>query len=106
MTTVNEASRSTLEQVSGLYDIAEYMNDDELTTALEFIAKIIMKPDIPLHVVTTELVRMQAIAAKMAFKATWLTNVDKSSREKKNLYYTAAAEIDKVCATLKYLTKG
>ena len=97
---------TTLEQVNGLYEIADYMQDEELTEALEFIAKLILKPDIPIKVATVELVRMQAIAAKMAFKATWLTNVDKSSREKKNLYYTAAAEIDKVCQSLKYLTKG
>ena len=97
---------TTLEQVSDLYEIAEYMDDPELTTALEFIAKIIFKPDVPIQVVTVELVRLQAIAAKMAMKATWMANVDKSDRARKNLYYTAAAEIDKVCATLKYLTKG
>jgi hypothetical protein len=97
---------TTLEQVNDLYEIAEYMDDPELTVALEFIAKVIFKPDVPLQVVTTELVRLQAIAAKMAMKATWMANVDKSDRAKKNLYYTAASEIDKVCATLKYLTKG
>jgi hypothetical protein len=97
---------TTLEQVNDLYEIAEYMDDPELTIALEFIAKVIFKPDVPLQVVTTELVRLQAIAAKMAMKATWMANVDKSDRAKKNLYYTAASEIDKVCATLKYLTKG
>lgn len=97
---------TTLEQINDLYEIAEYMNDPELTTALEFIAKIIFKPDVPVNVVTFELVRLQAIAAKMAMKATWMANIDKSNRAKKNLYYTAAAEIDKVCSTLKYLTKG
>lgn len=97
---------TTLEQVNDLYEIAEYMNDPELTVALEFIAKVMFKPDVPIQVVTVELVRLQAIAAKMAMKATWMANVDKSDRAKKNLYYTAAAEIDKVCATLKYLTKG
>ena len=105
MTTTSEASKSTLEQVSGLYDIAEYMNDEELTTALEFIAKIIMKPDIPLHVVTTELVRMQAIAAKMAFKATWMVNVDKGNREKKNIYFTAHEAINDLVSALKYIVR-
>ena len=97
---------ATIQQIDGLYEIADYMQDEELTQALEFIAKIILKPDIPVQVAMVELVRLQAIAAKMAFKATWLTNVDKTQKEKKNIYYTAAAEIDKVCATLKYLTKG
>lgn len=97
---------TTLEQINDLYEISEYMNDPELTVALESIARLITRPDAVMSVATVELVRLQAIAAKMAFKATWMTNVDKSSREKKNIYYTAAAEIDKVCQSLKYLTKG
>jgi len=97
---------TTLEEVNGLYEISEYMDDKELTSALEFIAKVIMKPDIPISVVTVELVRLQAIAAKMAMRATWMANVDKSDRAKKNLYYTASAEIDKLCQSLKYLIKG
>jgi hypothetical protein len=97
---------TTLEEVNGLYEISEYMDDKELTSALEFIAKVIMKPDIPINVVTTELVRLQAISAKMGMRATWMANVDKSDRAKKNLYYTAASEIDKLCQSLKYLIKG
>lgn len=81
------------------------MKDDELSQALEFIAKIILKPDIPPHVATIEIVRLQAIAAKMQMRATWLTNVDKSDRSKKNIYYSAAAEIDKVVAALKFILK-
>lgn len=96
---------TTLEQVSGLHEIADYMKDEELTQALEFIAKIILKPDIPPHVATIEIVRLQAIAAKMAMKATWMANVDKNDRAKKNLYYTAAAEIDKTVAALKFILK-
>ena len=96
---------TTLEQISGLYEIADYMQDEELTQALEFIAKIILKPDIPPHVATIEIVRLQAIAAKMAMKATWMANVDKSDRSKKNIYYTAAAEIDKTVAALKFILK-
>ena len=99
-------TQTTLEQVNDLYEIAEYMDDPELTQALEFIAKVIFKPDIPVNIVTVELVRLQAFAAKLSLKATWMANVDKSNRAKKNLYYTAAAEIDKVCSSLKYLTKG
>jgi hypothetical protein len=100
------SENSTLEQVNGLYEIAEYMQDEELKVALEFIAKIILKPDIPLAVATVELVRLQAIAAKLSLRATWMANVDKTDRAKKNIYYTAAAEIDKLCSSLKYLVKA
>lgn len=91
--------------VSGLSEIAEYMEDEELTTALTFIAKTILKPDIPMNVVTVEIVRLQAIAAKMSLKATWMANVDKSDRGKKNLYYTAAEAINNLVSALKYTTR-
>ena len=96
---------TTLEEINDLYEIAEYMDDKELTGALEFIAKVILKPDIPVNIATTELVRLQAIAAKVAMRATWMANVDKSDRSKKNLYYTAAEQINLFCQTLKYYIK-
>lgn len=96
---------TTIDMVNGLAEIADYMKDEELTTALTFIAKIIIKPDIPLNVATVEIVRLQAIAAKMALKATWMANVDKSDRGKKNLYYTAAESINNLVSALKYITR-
>ena len=101
----SENSKTTLEQINGLAEIAEYMNDEELTTALTFIAKVIVKPDIPMNVATIEIVRLQAIAAKMAFKATWMTNVDKNDRARKNIYYTAAESINDLVSALKYITR-
>ena len=100
-----ENNSTTIDMVNGLAEIAEYMEDEELTTALTFIAKIILKPDIPLNVATVEIVRLQAIAAKMALKATWMANVDKSNRGKKNLYYTAAESINNLVSALKYITR-
>ena len=100
-----EQNKTTIEMVNGLSEIADYMQDEELTAALTFIAKIIIKPDIPLNVATVEIVRLQAIAAKMAFKATWLTNVDKSDRSKKNIYYTAAEAINDLVSALKYIIR-
>jgi len=97
--------KTTIEQINGLAEIAEYMEDEELTTALTFVAKLIIKPDIPLNVATVEIVRLQAIAAKMSFKATWLTNVDKGDRAKKNIYYTAAEAINNLVSALKYITR-
>ena len=100
-----EQSKTTIEMVNGLSEIADYMQDEELTAALTFIAKIIIKPDIPLNVATLEIVRLQAIAAKMSLKATWMANVDKSDRGKKNLYYTAAESINNLVSALKYIIR-
>jgi predicted S18 family serine protease len=96
---------TTIDMVNGLAEIADYMEDEELTIALTMIAKLIVKPDIPINVAHVEIVRLQAIAAKMAFKATWMANVDKSDRGKKNLYYTAAESINNLVSALKYITR-
>ena len=97
--------KTTLDMVNGLSEIADFMKDDELTDALVMIAKLIIKPDIPINVATIEIVRLQAIAAKMSFKATWMANVDKGDRAKKNIYYTAAQSINELVSALKYITR-
>ena len=91
--------------VNWVAEIADYMDDQELTDALTFIAKVILKPDIPLNVATVEIVRLQAIAAKMSFKATWMVNVEKGDRAKKNIYFTAAEAINQLVSALKYIIR-
>ena len=81
------------------------MQDEDLTTALTMVAKLIIKPEIPIQVATVEIVRLQAIAAKLALKATWIANVDKENRAKKNIYYTAAEAINNLVSALKYITR-
>lgn len=98
-------NKTTLESINGLAEIADFMQDEELTTALTFIAKVILKPDIPLNVVAVEIVRLQAIAAKMAFRATWMVNVEKGNREKKNIYFTAHEAISDLVSALKYIAR-
>jgi hypothetical protein len=97
--------KTTLEMINGLSEISDYMEDEDLTTALTMIAKLIIKPDIPIQVATLEIVRLQAIAAKLSLKATWMANVDKNNRAKKNIYYTAAESVNSLVSALKYITK-
>ena len=97
--------KTTLEMINGLSEISEYMEDEDLTTALTMIAKLIVKPDIPIQVATLEIVRLQAIAAKLSLKATWMANVDKANRAKKNIYYTAAEAVGDLVSALKYITR-
>jgi predicted S18 family serine protease len=101
----NNENRTTIDMVNGLSEIADYMKDEELSQALTFIAKAIVKPDIPINVVTLEIVRLQAIAAKMSLRATWMANVDKGDRAKKNLYYTSAEAINSLVSALKYIAR-
>jgi hypothetical protein len=105
MTEQIQPTGTTLDMVNGLTEIADYMQDEELTTALTMIAKLIIKPDIPVQVASLEIVRLQAIASKMSFKATWMANVDKSDRAKKNIYFTAAESINNLVSALKYIMR-
>lgn len=98
-------SKTTIDMINGLSEIADYMQDEELTSALTTIAKLIVKPDIPMNIATLEIVRLQAIAAKMSFRATWMANVEKGDRAKKNIYFTAASAINELVAALKYITR-
>ncbi len=91
--------------VNGLAEIADFMEDEELTIALTMIAKLIIKPDIPMPVAAIEIVRLQAIAGKLALKATWMANVDKNNRAKKNIYYTAAEAVNNLVSALKYIMR-
>ena len=98
-------NKTTIEAINWVQEIADFMEDEDLSNALATVAKLIIKPDIPLQVATIEIVRLQAIATKMAFKATWLTNVEKGDRAKKNIYYTAAEAINNLVSALKYITR-
>ena len=97
--------QTTLEMINGLSEIAEFMEDQELNIALTMIAKLIIKPDIPAPVASIEIVRLQAIAGKLALKATWMANVDKNNRAKKNIYYTAAEAVNNLVSALKYIMR-
>jgi hypothetical protein len=41
----------------------------------------------------------------MAFKATWMVNVEKGNREKKNIYFTAHEAISDLVSALKYIVR-
>jgi hypothetical protein len=97
--------QTTIEMINGLSEIAEFMEDEELNVALTMIAKLIIKPDIPMPVAAIEIVRLQAIAGKLALKATWMANVDKNNRAKKNIYYTAAEAVNNLVSALKYIMR-
>ena len=97
---------TTLEMIDDLHKIAVYMDDEQLTQALTFVAKVILNPDIPQDVLSVELSRMQAIAMKLSLMAAWHTNVDKTDRAKKNFYYTASEQLNLLCQSLKYSVRS
>ena len=73
MTQQNESGQTTIDMVNGLAEIADYMQDEELTVALTMIAKLIIKPDIPPHVASLEIVRLQVKIMPLLFVPIFIT---------------------------------
>lgn len=100
-------------KVTELNDISEHMSDEDLDTALAYVVKLVANPDVPIFKVPALIVKLQAIAALCQIKAKHYQiyggGVDAQSKklasEKKNMYYTVSAEIDKLVAALKYYSK-
>lgn len=100
-----ETTVELLNKVNGFNEIAEYMQDEELTNTLALVAKLISKPDVPAVVGVELIVKLQAYSAKFAMLASWYTNVKKDERAKKNIYYSAKESTDRLVDALKYVVR-
>jgi len=97
-----------IEEVSKVND---FLDEELVTDALNDIVKLAVRKDVPDAVARSLIVRLQALAATFAIRATFYTTMNKGragsvENQKKNLYYTLSAESDKVANALKYLVKG
>ncbi|AYB70927.1 hypothetical protein SEA_YABOI_90 [Streptomyces phage Yaboi] len=112
MTTPNEENPLILiSRISEFQEIHEFMEDEDLDKALHYVIKLMMKPDVQNPLKAQQLIiQLQAFAAKFAMLATIYSTIKKDragtpNNNKKNIYYTAAAELDKVVQSLKYSFK-
>lgn len=104
---MSEERKSTLElvsQVQEFMDMHEFMEDEDVDTALAYIIKLIAKPDVPATKVPELIVKLQAISAKCGMLARYHQDIGKNSK-KKNVYYSMRDNIDKLVAALKYYVK-
>lgn len=92
-------------EVGEFTEIADYMNDEHLTEVLGLIVKLIGQPDIPATAAIPLIVRLEAMSAKFSMQASYYTNIDKSDRTKKNLYYSIVDATRRLVDALKYTTK-
>ena len=92
-------------EVSEFTEISDYMNDEYLTEVLGLIVKLISQPDIPATAAIPLIIRLEAMSAKFAMQASYYTNVNKSDRAKKNLYYSIVDATRRLVDALKYTTK-
>jgi hypothetical protein len=92
-------------EISEFSEISDYMNDEYLTEVLGLIVKLISQPDIPATAAIPLIIRLEAMSAKFAMQASYYTNVNKSDRAKKNLYYSIVDATRRLVDALKYTTK-
>jgi hypothetical protein len=96
---------TTLESVQALVDLNDYIDDPDLTEALETLVKLISKPDVPHAVLGPMIVKLQAISGKLKMMAAVETHLYKKDRARKNLLYSVCDVIDSTVQALKYLVK-
>ena len=92
-------------EVSEFTEISEYVNDDHLTEVLGLVIKLIAQPDIPASAAVPLIIRLEAMSAKFNMEASYYTNINKSDRAKKNLYYSITDSTRRLVDALKYTTK-
>ena len=93
-------------EVSEFTQIADYMDDEHLTEVLGTIVKLMAQPDIPATAAIPLIIRLEAWSAMFSTKAAYYTNIDKSDRAKKNLYYSIAESSRRLVDALKYTTRS
>ena len=94
-------------KITEFNDMSEFMQDKDLDKALEFVIKLILKPDVPAAKAPELIVQLQALSAKFAMLARHYTTLEKGgdAAKKKNIYYTANDAVDKLVDALKYSAK-
>jgi len=96
-----------ISQVTEFNDLSEFMQDKDLDKALEFVVKLVMKPDVPAAKAPELIIQLQALSAKCAILARYYTTFEKGveASKKKNAYYTMSDSLDRLVDALKYSAK-
>jgi hypothetical protein len=103
---------SIIEQVSELTilnDVKTELNDPYIDQALDYVVKLIEKPDDPALMAKAAplIVRLQALAVACNTKGKYYQcfGTGKDDANKKNMYFTIGDGLDKLVAALKYYIK-
>ena len=99
-----------LSKVQDLMDLCDFMDNPDLTDAMELALKCIAKPDMPAAVARTALLKMQGLAFQFRMQAATFTyiNSGKAGTEqnvKKNVYFAVSEQCHELAQTLKYLAR-
>lgn len=99
-----------LSKVQDLMDLSDYMDNPDLTEAMELALTCIAKPDMPAAVARKALLKMQGLAFQFRMQAATYTylNTGKAGTEqnvKKNIYFAVSEQCHELAQTLKYLAR-
>ena len=95
-----------INEVSEFTEVSEYMDDVNLTEVLGLVVKLVAQPDIPANVAIPLIIKLEGMSAMFSTKAAYYTNIDKSDRAKKNLYYSITESTRRLVDALKYTTRS
>jgi hypothetical protein len=77
-----------ISSITEFNDISEFMQDKDLDKALEFVVKLILKPDVPSVKAPELIVQLQALSAKFAILARHYTTLEKGTEASKKKIFT------------------
>jgi hypothetical protein len=104
---MSDTTLEIISQVTEFNDLSEFMQDKDLDKALEFVIKLVMKPDVPSAKAPELIIQLQALSAKFSVLARYYTTFEKGGEasKKKNAYYTMSDCLDRLVDALKYSAK-
>lgn len=93
-----------LQQAPNFKEISDFLEDDNVTLGLSYMAKFATSPDIQDQSLLRLIPQLQAIAGVCGVNAKAYQTIKKTApnaANKKNLYYTLSEEFDKLVMALK-----
>ena len=93
-----------LEKAPNFKEVSEFLDDENVTLGLSYMAKFALNPDIEDKALGRLIPQLQAIAGICGVNAKAYQTIKKTAPEaanKKNLYYTLSEEFDKLVMALK-----
>lgn len=96
-----------------LSQIAEFINDPEVDQALAMAVATVRNPNVPAHIATPMIVKLEALAFTFKMRAKWymMTSIDKDPKkskensDKKNIFVSLSEQCNSLAQALKYATK-
>ena len=99
-----------LSTVQDLVELCEFMEDPVLAEMIDLAIKCLAQPNLKPETAEHLLVKFQAASMKFGMLAVTYTTLKKGSagtdsNYKKNIYYTASEQCDKIASSLKYIVR-